>query len=153
MYYSVLYVLGSGFIFIEQAFHLREESFSFVLSHFSQQGYHLKISHSNPDKNRFYFQCDRDGHTRNTRNLSANTRCRRNSSLRLNCQFKLYIRKLQSTGMFHLSLINGTHNHPPSHNPLAHPSARFLSEVQRQDAFNLSLAGINPIVIALCWTS
>jgi hypothetical protein len=64
---------------MEQAFNSGEESFSFVLSHFSQQVYHLTISYSNPDKNRFYFQCDRGEHTRN---LTANTRCRRTSSLR-----------------------------------------------------------------------
>jgi hypothetical protein len=86
-------------------------------------------------------QCDRGGEYRG--NGSENAK-RQRTSRRIGCPFRLKGVRHISDNKWHLNFICLNHNHVPSENMTAHPTARQLTDEQTKRIELLSNAGVAP---------
>jgi hypothetical protein len=119
-----------------------QEAQDALIGHARENGYGVAIYLSRPHysatKSRYYYQCDRSGHT-----VSKATK-NRTGTHRVNCPFRATVYQAALDGRWRLDVTNPKRNHTASLNPAAHHVHRKRSELQKNKIFSMSEAGVPP---------
>ena len=126
----------------EDYFDTKEELFNSVQQLAQTEGYAIVTRSSR--KGLIYLQCDRGGTYKNCRNLTDETRKRKPNSKLINCQFMLRAKLLSSNQKWHLTILEGSHNHPPSFDSTQHSILRRLNDDQKFLVYSFRSHGKKP---------
>lgn len=128
----------------EQFFASFDRMMTSLRQHAISQGYSITTKSSTRGGRCYYLQCDRGGTYRDQTDAPEGAKRRKTSTRRIGCPFLLYASKRHKTGQWKLCVKTPGHNHDPDDHMVAHPTARQLSDDQRQIIRNLSEVGTSP---------
>jgi len=117
-----------------------------IQAHAQCNGYALFKRDTKPK--RIVYACDRYGKTAISRSKEVHESKRRegSSSKKCGCTMKVALKQDKISGHWHLSVLEGTHNHQSSADPAAHPAYRIAALDPEVAAYirSLSDSGLMP---------
>jgi len=128
-------------------FEIAEEA---IKSWSRNEGYGVFRGRSKKDKHKdgatrrkVWILCDKSRESR------AEAGARRSASRKTDCPFKLTVTRSIDTGLWHVVVENGEHNHPASSNPSQHPCHRKLTDEEKSLIESLTRSHVPPKNILL----